>query len=217
MATTDGQMAAHGSSIAALRIFLAFDVLEGVAATKSTPDSVGLKLHGGQTAPSPRPTTPRWPRWQPTTALRRWWTSTPSTSLRRSRRWRSTPRWPTLSRDAFISSSNLLNAITTAVLNAALAGKADASTLAALLSIDTPQEVGTKIANLLGLATEAFVFVAAQLASRDDSISGAKADALSLEGVSQMDSIPPGRLLALVRPGNNLFQKNAVRRRVAAK
>ena len=76
----------------------------------------------------------------------------------------------------------LLDAVTTAVLDAALAGKADASALAALLStlngLDTPLEVDTKIANaLLGLATEAFV--AAQLASRDASISalqGAKAD-----------------------------------------
>ena len=33
---------------------------------------------------------------------------------------------------------------------------------------------------------------------------GASVMALSLEGVSQTDSIPPGRLLTLVRPGNNL-------------
>ena len=49
LATTDGQVAAHGSSIAALQSSLttglsnkadqsAFDVLEGVVATKSTPD-----------------------------------------------------------------------------------------------------------------------------------------------------------------------------------
>ena len=55
LATTDGQVAAHGSSIAALQSSLttglsnkadqsAFDVLEGVVATKSTPDSVDLKL-----------------------------------------------------------------------------------------------------------------------------------------------------------------------------
>ena len=80
----------------------------------------------------------------------------------------------------------LLGAVTTAALDAALLGKADASTLAALLStvdgLDTPLEVDTKIANaLLGLATEAFV--AAQLASRDASITalqGAKADATLL-------------------------------------
>ena len=51
LATTDGQVAAHGSSIAALQLTTglsnkadqsAFDVLEGV--TKSTPDSVDLKL-----------------------------------------------------------------------------------------------------------------------------------------------------------------------------
>ena len=55
LATTDGQVAAHGSSIAALQSLLttglsnkadqsACDVLEGVVATKSTPDSVDLKL-----------------------------------------------------------------------------------------------------------------------------------------------------------------------------
>ena len=53
--TTDGQVAAHGSSIAALQSSLttglsnkadqsAFDVLEGVVATKSAPDGVDLKL-----------------------------------------------------------------------------------------------------------------------------------------------------------------------------
>ena len=55
LATTDGQVAAHGSSIAALQSSLttglsnkadqsAFNVLEGVVATKSTPDGVDLKL-----------------------------------------------------------------------------------------------------------------------------------------------------------------------------
>ena len=74
----------------------------------------------------------------------------------------------------------LLGAVTTAALDAALLGKADASALAGALvdGLDTPLEVDTKIANaLLGLATEAFV--AAQLASRDASITalqGAKAD-----------------------------------------
>ena len=77
----------------------------------------------------------------------------------------------------------LLGAVTTAALDAALLGKADASALAALLStvdgLDTPLEVDTKIANaLLGLATEAFV--AAQLASRVTALQGAKADATLL-------------------------------------
>ena len=81
-------------------------------------------------------------------------------------------------------STALLGAVTTAALDAALAGKADASALAALLSaVDgLPLEVDTKIANaLLGLATEAFV--AAQLASRDASITAlqaSKADAALL-------------------------------------
>ena len=55
LAATDGQVAAHGSSIAALQSSLttglsnkadqsAFDVLEGVVATKSTLDGVDLKL-----------------------------------------------------------------------------------------------------------------------------------------------------------------------------
>ena len=58
LATTDGQVAAHGSSIAALQSSLttglsnkadqsAFDVLEGVVATKSTPEAVQLQHHGG--------------------------------------------------------------------------------------------------------------------------------------------------------------------------
>ena len=80
----------------------------------------------------------------------------------------------------------LLDAVTTAALDAALAGKADTSALASLLStvdgLDTPLEVDTKIANAaLGLATEAFV--AAQLASRDTGISAlqaSKADAALL-------------------------------------
>ena len=71
-------------------------------------------------------------------------------------------------------------------LDAALAGKADTSALASLLStvdgLDTPLEVDTKIANaVLGLATEAFV--AAQLASRDTGIlalQASKADAALL-------------------------------------
>ena len=60
-----------------------------MAATKSTPDSVDLKLsnHSTTAAPSLRQTTPRWPRWLPTTASRRWWTSTASTSQRGSRPW----------------------------------------------------------------------------------------------------------------------------------
>ena len=77
----------------------------------------------------------------------------------------------------------LLGAVTTAALDAALLGKADASALLSTVDgLDTPLEVDTKIANaLLGLATEAFV--AAQLASRDASITalqGAKADAALL-------------------------------------
>ena len=72
----------------------------------------------------------------------------------------------------------LLNAVIMAALDAALLGKADASALASLLStvdgLDTPLEVDTKIANaLLGLATEACV--AAQLASRDASITALQA------------------------------------------
>ena len=86
--------------------------------------------------------------------------------------------------------SGLLGVVTTAALDAALLGKADASALASLLStvdgLDTPLEVDTKvdtkIANaLLGLATEAFV--ASQLASRDASITAlhrGKADATLL-------------------------------------
>ena len=75
LATTDGQVAAHGSSIAALQSSLTtglsnkadqsvFHVLEGVVATKSTPDGVDLKLSNYSTTaamnvPSPWLTTPR--------------------------------------------------------------------------------------------------------------------------------------------------------------
>ena len=67
--TTDGQVAAHGSSIAALQSSLttglsnkadqsAFDVLEGVVATKSTPDgedhAAGGGHQGGQRSPGGR-------------------------------------------------------------------------------------------------------------------------------------------------------------------
>ena len=96
-----------------------------------------------------------------------------------SRPWTLPRRWTKIA-------TALLDAVTTAALDAALLGKADASALASLLStvdgLDTPLEVDTKIANaLLGLATEAFV--AAQLASRDASITAlqnAKADATLL-------------------------------------
>ena len=71
--------------------------------------------------------------------------------------------------------SKITAALLDAVTTAALAGKA-------VDGLDTPLEVDTKVANaVLGLATEAFV--AAQLASRDASISalqGAKADATLL-------------------------------------
>ena len=92
------------------------------------------------------------------------------------------------------SKTALLDAVTAAALDAAL-GKADASALASLLStvdgLDTPLEVDTKIANaLLGLATEAFV--AAQLASRDASITalqGAKVSASETTLQSALDAI----------------------------
>ena len=104
--------------------------------------------------------------------------------------------------------SKIATALLDAVTAAALLGKADASALASLLStVDAPLEVDTKIANaLLGLATEAFV--AAQLASRDASVTalqGAKADATLLASYatnaalsasettlqSALDAIPP--------------------------
>ena len=76
----------------------------------------------------------------------------------------------------------LLNAVTTAALDAALAGKADTSALTSLLStvdgLDTPLEVDQD--SKCSLATEAF---AAQLASRDTGISAlqaSKADAALL-------------------------------------
>ena len=64
LATTDGQVAAHGSSIAALHAELAdqsaFDALEGVVATKSTPDHerfhrLGQQRHAGHGGRQLRP------------------------------------------------------------------------------------------------------------------------------------------------------------------
>ena len=86
LATTDGQVAAHGSSIAAPQSLLttglsnkadqsAFDVLEGVVATKSTPDGVDLKLSNYSTTAAMNGSIAS--ANNATTASRRRWTSTP--------------------------------------------------------------------------------------------------------------------------------------------
>ena len=109
--------------------------------------------------------------------------------------------------------SKIATALLDAVTTALDVGKADASALASLLStvdgLDTPLEVNTKIANaLLGLATKAFV--AAQLASRDASITalqGAKADATLLASyatnaaLSASETTLQSALDAIRRPG----------------
>ena len=233
LATTDGQVAAHGSSIAALQSSLttglsnkadqsAFDVLEGVVATKSPPDGVDLKLSNSTTAAMNGSIASANNATLATVAAN-YGLKTVVDQHSLDIAARITPRLGAVSaaalaselasRDASIAglqaskadasaltayallsavdtssevdskiAAALLNAVTTAALDAALAGKADTSALASLLStvdgLDTPLEVDTKIANaLLGLATEAFV--AAQLASRDASITalqGGKAD-----------------------------------------
>ena len=248
LATTDGQVAAHGSSIAALQSSLttglsnkadqsAFDVLEGVVATKSTPDSVDLKLSNYSTTAAMNGSIASANNAALATVAANYGLKTVVDQHSLDIAARITPlevdtkvanallgavtaaalASELASRDATISglqaskadasaltayallsavdtssevdskiSTALLGAVTTAALDAALLGKADASALAALLStvdgLDTPLDVDTKIANaLLGLATEAFV--AAQLASRDASITalqGAKADATLL-------------------------------------
>ena len=236
-------MAAHGSSIAALQSSLttglsnkadqsAFDVLEGVVATKSTPDGVDLKLSNYSTTAAMNgsiasannatlatvaanyglktvvdqhsldiaaritplevdtkvanalgPSPPR--RWPPSSRAE----TPPSRGCRDASALTAYALQSAVDTSSEVDSkiaTALLDAVTTAALDAALLGKADASALASLLStvdgLDTPLEVDTKIANaLLGLATEAFV--AAQLASRDASITalqGAKADATLL-------------------------------------
>ena len=106
----------------------------------------------------------------------------------------------------------LLNAITTAALDAALLGKADASALASLLStvdgLDTPLEVDTKIANaLLGLATEAFV--AAQLACRDASITVQARQ--PLRGVAGRQA-PPGRAAGAAADGGAVREGQPITR-----
>ena len=248
LATTDGQVAAHGSSIAALQSSLttglsnkadqsAFDVLEGVVATKSTPDSVDLKLSNYSTTAAMNGSIASANNATLATVAANYGLKTVVDQHSLDIAARITPlevdtkvanallgaltaaalASELASRDASISglqaskadasaltayalqsavdtssevdskiATALLDAVTTAALDAALLGKADASALASLLStvdgLDTPLEVDTKIANaLLGLATEAFV--AAQLASRDASITalqGAKADATLL-------------------------------------
>ena len=202
LATTDGQVAAHGSSIAALQSSLttglsnkadqsAFDVLEGVVATKLSNYSTTAAMNGsiasannatlatvaancvrppghsgedhaaggghqgGQRSPGGRHRRGAGLRARLQASKADAMQSTVDTSSEV---------------DSKIAAA-LLNAVSTAALDAALLGKADASALASLLStVDgLPLEVDTKIANaLLGLATEAFV--AAQLASRDAGI-----------------------------------------------
>ena len=238
-------MAAHGSSIAALQSSLttglsnkadqsAFDVLEGVVATKSTPDGVDLKLSNYSTTAAMDGCIASANNVTLATVAANYGLKVDQHSLDIAAR--ITPlevdtkvanallgavtaalASELASRDTSISglqaskadasaltayalqstvdtssavdskiAAALLDAVTTAALDAALLGKADASALASLLStvdgLDTPLEVDTKIANaLLGLATE--TFVAAQLASRDASITalqGAKADATLL-------------------------------------
>ena len=226
LATTDRQVAAHGSSIAALQSSLttglsnkadqsAFDALEGVVATKSTPDGVDLKRtvpgrqlrpqdgggplpghsgedhvvggghQGGQRSPGGRHRRGAGPKLASRDAsISGLQASKADASALTAYALQSAV--DTSSEVDLKISAALLGAVTTAALDAALLGKADASALASLLStvdgLDTPLDVDTKIANaLLGLATEAFVV--AQLASRDASITalqGAKADATLL-------------------------------------
>ena len=248
LATTDGQVAAHGSSIAALQSSLttglsnkadqsAFDVLEGVVATKSTPDGVDLKLSNYSTTAAMNGSIASANNATLATVAANYGLKTVVDQHSLDIAARITPlevdtkvanallgavtaaalASELASQDASISglqaskadasaltayalqsavdtssevdskiAAALLGAVTTAALDTALLGKADASALAALLStvdgLDTPLDVDTKIANaLLGLATKAFV--AAQLASRDASITAlqaSKADATLL-------------------------------------
>ena len=231
-------MAAHGSSIAALQSLLttglsnkadqsAFDVLEGVVATKSTPDGVDLKLSNYSTTAAMNGSIASANNATLATVAANYGLNTVVDQHSLDIAARITPlevdtkvanallgavtaaalASELASRDASISglqaskadasaltayalqstvdtssevdskiAAALLNAVTTAALDAALLGKADASALASLLSTldGLPLEVDTKIANaLLGLATEAFV--AAQLASRDAGITALQA------------------------------------------
>ena len=196
----------------------AFDVLEGVVATKSTPDSVDLKLSNYSTTAAMNGSIASANNATLATVAANYGLKTVVDQHSLDIAARITPlEVDTKVANASISglqaskadasalaayalqsavdtssevdskiATALLDAVTAAALDAVLFGKADASALASLLSavdgLDTPLEVDTKIANaLLGLATEAFV--AAQLASRDASITalqGAKADATLL-------------------------------------
>ena len=230
-------MAAHGSSIAALQSSLttglsnkadqsAFDVLEGVVATKSTSDGVGLKLSNYSTTAAMNGSIASANNATLATVAANYGLKTVVDQHSLDIAARITPlevdttvanallgavtaaalASELASRDATISglqaskadasaltayalqsavdtssevdskiAAALLGAVTTAALDTALLGKADASALASLSTVDgLPLEVDTKIANaLLGLATEAFV--AAQLASRDAGIAALQA------------------------------------------
>ena len=161
-ATDDGQVAAHGSSIAALQSSLttglsnkadqsAFDVLEGVVATKSTPDGVDLKLSNYSTTAAMNGSIASANNATLATAAANYGLKTVVAA-------RITP----LEVDTKVANA-LLGAVTAAALaselasrDASIAGlqasKADASALTAyalLSAVDTSSEVDSKIAAAL--------------------------------------------------------------------
>ena len=178
LATTDGQVAAHGSSIAALQSLLtaglsnkadqsAFDALEGVVATKSTPDGVDLKLSNCSTTAAMNGSIASANNATLATVAANYGLKTvvDQHSLdisgedhaaggghqggQRSPGGRHRRGAGLQACEHSKIAAALLNAVTTAALDALL-GKADASALASLLSavdgLDTPLDVDTKIA-----------------------------------------------------------------------
>ena len=206
LTTTDGQVAAHGSSIAALQSSLttglsnkadqsAFDVLEGVVATKSTPDSVGLKLSNYSTTAAMNGSIASANNATLATVAANYGLKTVVDQHSLDIAARITP----LEVDTKVANA-LLGAVTAAALASELASrdatisglqasKADASALTAyalLSAVDTYSEVDSKISTaLLGAVTTAALDAA--LAGKAD----ASALAALLSTVDGLDT--PGR------------------------
>ena len=189
LATTDGQVAAHGSSIAALQSSLttglsnkadqsAFDVLEGVVATKSTPDGVDLKLSNYSTTAAMNGSIASANNATLATVAANYGLKTVVDQHSLDIAARITP----LKMDTKVANA-LLGAVTAAALASELASqdasisglqasKADASALTAYAlqsAVDTSSEVDSKIATALLDAVTAAALDAALLGKADAS------------------------------------------------
>ena len=182
LATTDGQVAAHGSSIAALQSSLttglskqadqsAFDVLEGVVAAKSTPDGVDLKLSNYSTTAAMNGSIASANNATLATVAANYGLKTVVDQRSLDIAARITP----LEVDTKVANA-LLGAVTAASRDASISGlqasKADASALTAYAlqsAVDTSSEVDSKIAAALLDAVTTAALDAALLGKADAS------------------------------------------------